>query len=80
MEKEIRCQEGNPVSEHLFAWWTAKGNPVSEHLFAWWTATTAGLTDDAEATGNDLDPHNNDELTPSSQRRGSRTMPRSPGN
>jgi hypothetical protein len=43
-----------------------RGIPVSEHIFAWWTATTAGLTDDAEASGNDLGPHNNDELTPSS--------------
>src|SRR5271157_383364 len=30
--------------------------PVSEHLFAWRTTTTARLTDDAEAMGNDLDP------------------------
>src|SRR5208283_6132265 len=30
--------------------------PVSEHLFARWTTTTARLTDDAEAMGNDLDP------------------------
>ena len=29
---------------------------VSEHLFAWRTTTTARLTDDAEAMGNDLDP------------------------
>jgi hypothetical protein len=29
---------------------------VSEHLFAWRTSTTARLTDDAEAMGNDLDP------------------------
>src|SRR3974377_607915 len=29
---------------------------MSEHLFAWWTTTTARLTDDAEAMGNDLDP------------------------
>ena len=32
------------------------GIPVSEHLFAWRTTTTARLTDDAEAMGNDLDP------------------------
>ena len=30
--------------------------PVSEHLFAWRTTTTARLTDDAEAMGNDLHP------------------------
>ena len=29
---------------------------MSEHLFAWRTTTTARLTDDAEAMGNDLDP------------------------
>ena len=29
---------------------------VSERLFAWRTTTTARLTDDAEAMGNDLDP------------------------
>src|SRR5208337_3128533 len=34
----------------------ARGIPVSEHLFAWRTTTTARLTDDAEAMGNDLDP------------------------
>ena len=28
----------------------------AEHLFAWWTTTTARLTDDAAAMGNDLDP------------------------
>ena len=39
------------MSEHLFG-----GIPVSEHLFAWRTTTTARLTDDAEAMGNDLDP------------------------
>ncbi len=33
-----------------------RGIPVSEHLFAWRTTTTARLTDDAEAMGNDLDP------------------------
>jgi len=32
------------------------GIPVSEHLFARWTTTTARLTEDAEAMGNDLDP------------------------
>ena len=32
------------------------GIPVSEHLFARRTTTTARLTDDAEAMGNDLDP------------------------
>ena len=32
------------------------GIPVLEHLFARWTTTTARLTDDAEAMGNDLDP------------------------
>ena len=53
------------MSEHLFAWqgnsgvrasFRVGGIPVSEHLFAWWTTTTGGHTDDAEATGNDLDP------------------------
>ena len=34
----------------------SEGIPVSEHLFAWRTTTTARLTDDAEAMGNDLDP------------------------
>jgi len=34
----------------------AGGIPVSEHFFAWRTTTTARLTDDAEAMGNDLDP------------------------
>ncbi|MGO9272861.1 MAG: hypothetical protein ACLQOO_21930, partial [Terriglobia bacterium] len=29
---------------------------MSEHLFAWRTTTTARLSDDAEAMGNDLDP------------------------
>src|SRR5271157_5863839 len=33
-----------------------RGIPVSEHLFARRTTTTARLTDDAEAMGNDLDP------------------------
>ena len=39
---EFRCQRGRI--------------PVPEHLFAWRTTTTARLTDDAEAMGNDLDP------------------------
>ena len=41
VREEFRCQEGIPVSEHLFAWRMT---------------TTARLTDDAEAMGNDLDP------------------------
>ena len=32
------------------------GIPVSEYLFAWRTTTTARLTDDTEAMGNNLDP------------------------
>src|SRR5271157_1171676 len=35
---------------------SGEGIPVSGHLFAWRTTTTARLTDDAEAMGNDLDP------------------------
>ena len=44
MQREFRGNSG------------VRGIPVSEHLFAWRTTTTARLTDDAEAMGNDLDP------------------------
>src|SRR5271165_6602475 len=48
---------GNPVSEEIRCQSIfSGGNPVSEHLFAWRTTTTARLTDDVEAMGNDLDP------------------------
>ena len=51
--EEFRCHVGIPVSENSGV---RSGIPVSEHLFAWRTTTTARLTDDAEAMGNDLDP------------------------
>ena len=51
---ELRCQWNSGVSSGIPV--SESGIPVSEHLFAWRTTTTARLTDDAEAMGNDLDP------------------------
>ena len=57
---EFRCQGGIPVSggnSGVRGEFRCQGGiPVSEHLFARRTTTTARLTDDAEAMGNDLDP------------------------
>ena len=50
-EDDGRVVQGMLVAHDAFG-----GIPVSEHLFAWRTTTTARLTNDAEAMGNDLDP------------------------
>src|SRR5208283_553781 len=54
----ISVRPGHPApAATLPAIPAARGRiPVSEHLFARRTTTTARLTDDAEAMGNDLDP------------------------
>src|SRR5271165_4101168 len=51
--RNFRGGRGNPKLDR------ARRAPLpysAEHLFAWRTTTTARLTDDAEAMGNDLDP------------------------